>query len=79
VSRATSVSWPEAEELLWRPALRVFALRLRALASLLLALVRCRIAHPKAEDYADFSSRDYSRDLPPTERGLIIILRGNNT
>src|SRR5262249_28998744 len=33
VSRATSVSWPEAEELLWRPTLRVFALRLRALAS----------------------------------------------
>src|SRR5262249_38261643 len=30
------------------------ALRLRALASLLLALERRRIAHPKAQDYADF-------------------------
>jgi hypothetical protein len=46
VFRATSVSWPEAEELLWRTAFRVFALRC-ALASLLLALERRRIAHPK--------------------------------
>src|SRR5499427_9895329 len=48
VSRTTSVSWPEAEELLWRTAFRVLALRLRALAGLLLALERRRIAHPKA-------------------------------
>jgi hypothetical protein len=47
VFRATSVSWPEAEELLWRTAFRVFALRLCALASLLLALESRRIAHPK--------------------------------
>ena len=33
---------------------RVFALRRRALGSLLLALERRRIAHPKAQDYADF-------------------------
>src|SRR5262252_1666194 len=56
VSRTTSVSWPEAEKLLWRTAFRVFALRLCALASLLLALERRRIAHPKAQDYADFQS-----------------------
>jgi len=36
VSRATSVSWPAGEELRWRTAFRAFALRLRALASLLL-------------------------------------------
>jgi hypothetical protein len=30
------------------------SLRLRAIASLLLALERRRIAHPKAQDYADF-------------------------
>jgi len=61
VSRATSVSWPEAEELLWRTVrvvrrLGVFALRLRALASLPLALERRRMAYPKAQDYADFQS-----------------------
>jgi len=50
VFRVTSVSWPEAEQLLWRTAFRVFAERLRALASLLLALERRRIAHPKAKD-----------------------------
>jgi hypothetical protein len=33
---------------------RFTALRLRALASLPLALERRRIAHPKAQDYADF-------------------------
>jgi hypothetical protein len=33
---------------------RVFALRRRALGSLLLALERRRIAHPKAQDYANF-------------------------
>jgi hypothetical protein len=46
-SRATSVSWRSTEELLWRTAFRVFTLRLRALASLLLALERRRIAHPR--------------------------------
>src|SRR5262249_5887270 len=52
VSRATSVSWPEAEELLWRTGFRVFALWLRALASLLLAPERRLIAFPKAQDKA---------------------------
>jgi hypothetical protein len=47
VSRATSVSWPAGEELRWRTAFRAFALRLRALASLLLAVERRRIAHPR--------------------------------
>jgi hypothetical protein len=47
VFRATSVSWPEVEQLLWRTAFRIFASRLRALASLLPALERRRIAHPK--------------------------------
>src|SRR6516165_5088079 len=55
VSRTTSVSWPEAEELLWRTAFRVFALRLRALGSLLLALERRRIAHPKGLGLRRFS------------------------
>ena len=54
VSRATSVSLPEVEE--WRAAVRVFALWLRPLASLLLARERRRIAHPKAWDHADFQS-----------------------
>jgi hypothetical protein len=36
--------------------LRVFALRLRALASLLPALERRRIASLKAQDHADFQS-----------------------
>jgi hypothetical protein len=55
VSRRASVSWPDAEELrLWRTAFTVFALRLRALATLLLARERRRIASLKAQDYADF-------------------------
>jgi hypothetical protein len=37
------------------------------LASLLLALERRRIAHPKAQDYADFQSGDYSKDLRPAK------------
>jgi hypothetical protein len=38
------------EELrLWRTAFAVFALRLRAVANLLLALERCRIASLKAQ------------------------------
>jgi hypothetical protein len=45
------------EELrLWRTAFAVFALRLRAVANLLLALERRRIASLKAQDYADFQS-----------------------
>src|SRR5262249_35620083 len=55
-SCATSVSWPEAEELLWRTAFRVFTLRLRALAGLLLALERRRIAHPKPQYSPDLQS-----------------------
>jgi hypothetical protein len=43
-------------ELLWRTAFRVSALRLRALASLLLVLERRRIARPKARDHANFQS-----------------------
>src|SRR6516165_7396207 len=50
-SRTTS-SWPEADELLWRTAFGAFALRLRALATLLLALERRLIAFPKAQDKA---------------------------
>src|SRR5215471_18111569 len=64
VSRAISVFWLEAEELLWRT---VFALRLRALVGLLLALERRRIAHPKGLGLRRFSKWDYSRDLRPAE------------
>src|SRR5262249_45101274 len=53
-SRATSVSWRKAEELLLRAAFRALALR-RAFG-LPIALERRRIAHPKAKDYADFQS-----------------------
>jgi hypothetical protein len=56
VSRTTCVFWLESEELRLRTAFRVFALRLRAVASLLLALERRRIAHPKAQDYTDFQN-----------------------
>src|SRR3974377_1682285 len=56
-SRASSVSLPGAEELLERATFRVFALRLRALASLLLALERRHIAVPKAQDYAIAKNR----------------------
>src|SRR5262249_53351206 len=68
-SRTTSVSWPEADELLWRTAFGAFALRLRALASLLLALERRRIAHPKGLGLRRFSKCHYSRDLRPVEWG----------
>src|SRR5215470_10059403 len=54
-SRTTAVSWPEADELLWRTAFGAFALRLRALASLLLAPERRRIAHPKGLGLRRFS------------------------
>src|SRR5262249_49880761 len=60
-SRTTSVSWPEADEQLWRTAFGAFALRLRALV--LLALERRRIAHPKGLGLRRFSKCDYSRDL----------------
>ena len=43
------------------------ALRLRALASLLLALERRRIAHPKGSRLRRFSKRNYSRDLRPAK------------
>jgi hypothetical protein len=53
VRRASSVSWGAAGDPRRRnfgaaPRFRISALRLRALASLLLALERRRIAHPKA-------------------------------
>jgi hypothetical protein len=47
--------------------LSICALRLRALASLLLALERRRIAHPKGLGLRQFSKRDYSRDLRPAK------------
>jgi len=62
LNSATFASLPAAEELRRRTAfgaLRrpdVTALRRSDLASLLLALERRRIAHPKAQDYADFQS-----------------------
>ena len=68
-ARRPSVSWPEADELLWRTAFGAFALRLPALASLLLALERRRIAHPKGLGLRQFSRRYYSRDLLPVEWG----------
>jgi hypothetical protein len=62
---------------LLRAALRVFALGLRALATLLLALERRRIAHPKAE-LRRFSKRDYSRDLRPAKWGFQVSLQGSS-
>jgi hypothetical protein len=56
-------------ELLWRAAFSVFALRLRALATLLLALERRRIAHPKAQDYACFQ-RGLQQGFATGEMGL---------
>src|SRR5215469_13870249 len=52
VRRASSVSWPTDSGALRR--FGVTALCRRALASLLLALERRRMAYPKAQDYADF-------------------------
>src|SRR5262249_37034460 len=68
VSRTTSVSWPEADELLWRTPFRVFASRLRPVATLLLALERRRIAHPRLRTTPIFKV-DYSRDLRPAKWG----------
>jgi hypothetical protein len=77
LSRTTSVSWPEAEELPWRTAFSAFALRLRALASLLLALERRRIAFLKAWDHANWMD-DYSRDLRLTKWGSEVSVHGSN-
>src|SRR6516225_6314891 len=63
-------------------ALRRFspcALRLRALASLLLALERRRIAHPKGLGLRRFSKWDYSRDLRPAKWGSGIKLHSSNS
>jgi hypothetical protein len=54
------------------------ALRLRALASLLLALERRRIAHPKGLGLRQFSKWDYSRDLRSAKWGSGVSLHGNN-
>jgi hypothetical protein len=56
VSRTTSVSWPKVDELPQRAAFRVFGLRFRALADLLLALERRRIAHPKLKSTPIFKA-----------------------
>src|SRR5215469_2498619 len=77
-SRATSVSWPEADELLWRTVFGAFALRLRPLDSLLLALERRRIAHPKGLGLRRFSKWHYSRDLRPVEWGSGVSLHGDS-
>src|SRR5262249_34049012 len=60
-----------------RTAFRVFALRLRALASLLLA-ERRRIAHPKGLGLRRFSKWDYSRDLRPAKWGSGVSLHSSN-
>jgi hypothetical protein len=61
-------------------ALRRFGigLRLRPLASLLLALERRRIAHPKGLGLRRFSKWDYSRDLRTAKWGSAVILRSSN-
>jgi hypothetical protein len=67
VSRATSVSWPEAEELLWRAAFRVFALRLRQFAP-------CSGAPSHSSSQGSglrrFSKWDYSGELRPAKWGI---------
>jgi hypothetical protein len=77
VSRTTSISWPEATEPLWRTTFRIFTLRLRAVASLLLALERRRIAHPRLRT-TRVSRWDYSRDLRQAKWGSGISLHGGN-
>src|SRR6516165_10613048 len=77
-SRTTSVSWPEADELLWHTAFGAFALRLRALASLLPALERRRIAHPKGSGLRRLSKWDYSRDLRPAKWASGVGLQASN-
>src|SRR5262249_28999581 len=76
-SRATSVSWPEADELLWRTAFGAFALRLRALGGLLLALERRRIAHPRLRTTPILT--DYIRDWRPAKWGPGAGLHGSNS
>src|SRR6516225_2411974 len=66
-NRATSVALP----------LGVFALWRRALASLLLALERRRIAHPRLRT-TPFFKVDYSRDLRPVEWGSGVSLHGGS-
>jgi hypothetical protein len=56
---------------------RFTALRLRALASLLLALERRRIAHPKL-GLRRFSKSDYSRVLRPAKWGSGVSVQGSN-
>src|SRR6516164_727906 len=77
-NRTNSVSRLATEELLWRATFRVFALRLRPLAILLLALERRRIAHPKGLGLRRFSKGDYSRDLRLAKWCSMINLRCRN-
>src|SRR5262249_42739888 len=58
--------------------LGIFALWRRALASLLLALVRRRITHPKAQHLRRSSRHDYSRELRPAKWGFGVCLHGSN-
>jgi hypothetical protein len=74
VSRATSISWPEATEPLWRTTSRVFTLRLRALASLCSGAPSHR--PPKAQDYAIMA--DYNRNLRSAKRVSGVGLHGSN-
>jgi len=60
------------------PRFSAALLRLRVLAGSSPALERRRIAHPKAQDYADFQSWDYSRDLRPEKWGSGVSLHGSN-
>ena len=82
VRRAISASCPLSEEL--PPATGAVrrsdtsALRLRTLASLLLALERRRIAHPKGLGLRRFSKWDYSRDLRLAKWCSMINLRCRN-
>jgi hypothetical protein len=82
-SRAVSDSWLATDVLrgrvvsaLLRP-LSVAALRLRALATLLLALERRRIAHPKAGTTPMFKVR-LQQGFATGEMGFRISLRGSN-
>jgi hypothetical protein len=59
------------------PRFGICALRLRALASLLLARERRRIAHPKGSGLRRFSKCDYTRDLRPAKWGLEVSLHGS--
>src|SRR5215467_2427327 len=80
-SCANSPSAPAVEELLRRDAGAEprfgIASRLRALASLLLALERRRIAHPKGLGLRRFSKGHYIRDLRPAKWGSGVSLHGS--